>query len=55
MYDRVVKGLSKGCQRGFIGPFLSYGELFTSKLSEQNDYPEVVKIHKGCHRVIIAC
>ena len=25
------------------------------KLSEVNDYPEVVKILKGCHRVAIVC
>ena len=29
--------------------------IFTSKLSEQNDYPEVVKIPEVCHRVIIVC
>ena len=26
--DRVVRRLSKRCQRGFIGPFVSYEELF---------------------------
>ena len=25
------------------------------RLSEENDYPEVVKIFKCCHRVVIVC
>ena len=36
-----------------MGSFLFHDKPFTQKLSEQNYYPEVVKIPKGCHRVVI--
>ena len=55
MCDMIVRRSSKGCQRGIMGSFVFHDKPFTSKLSEQNDYPEVVKIPKGCHRVVIVC
>ena len=37
-----------------MGSFVFHDKPFTSKLSEQNDYPEVVKI-QGCHSLLKSC
>ena len=38
-----------------MGSFLFHDIPFNWKLSECNDYPEVVKIPKGCHGVVKSC
>ena len=53
--DRVVSRSSKGCLRGFIGPFLSHDKLFPESCQNKMTTPEVVNVPKGCHRVVIVC
>ena len=48
-------GLSEGCQKVVRGELWDHFCSMKNFLLDQNDYPEVVKIPKGCHRVVILC
>ena len=53
--DRVVRRSSKVCQMGVIESLCVPLQTFYLKMSEQNDYPEVVKTPKRYNCVVIVC
>ena len=48
-------GLSEVVHRWSNETFLFHDKLVSRKLSEQNDYQEVVKIPEGCHGLLECC